>query len=146
MDDKFIDNNDFINSAKKKRMLFILVVDTSASMKNKIEIVNDAMKRNITKMKELDLSHNIAKVAITILEFDKDVRWIPEKPQEINNFNFIDIECSNTGQSNYSKLYQSLNNKLNKEDLLENASDYHPIILLISDGKPSDEYEHYLSE
>lgn len=146
MDDKFIDNNDFINSAKKKRMLFILVVDTSASMKNKIEIVNDAMKRNITKMKELDLSHNIAKVAITILEFDKDVRWIPEKPQEINNFNFIDIECSNTGQSNYSKLYQSLNNKLNKEDLLENASDYHPIILLISDGKPTDEYEDYLSE
>lgn len=146
MDNNFIDNNDFINSAKKKRMLFILVVDTSTSMKNKIEVVNDAIKRNIAKMKDLDLSHNIAKVAITILEFDKDVRWIPEKPQEINNFNFIDLECSNTGQSNYSKLYQSLNNKLNKEDLLKNASDYHPIILLISDGKPTDEYEDYLNE
>lgn len=144
MDTNFIDDNILINSAKEKKMLFILVVDTSLSMKNKINIVNKAIKNNIEKMKQLDLSHNIAKVMITILEFNREAVWIPQNPQEIQNYHFVELQCSENAESQYAHIYQELNQKLTEQAFLKDAKDYYPIILLISDGKPTDIYDDIL--
>lgn len=144
MDTNFIDDNILINSAKEKKMLFILVIDTSSSMRNKIDIVNKAVENNIKKMKQLDLSHNIAKVMITILEFNRDATWQPQKPQEIQNYNFVELKCSDYAQSHYAHIYQQLNLKLTEQEFLKDAKDYYPIILLISDGQATDVYEDAL--
>ncbi|MCD7810078.1 MAG: hypothetical protein LUH02_12135 [Erysipelotrichaceae bacterium] len=144
--DKFWDDNDLINSAKKKRMLFVLAVDTSKYMNTKIEIVNKAIKETLNKLKDLDLKHNIAKVTVAILEFNKEATWLIDKPQEINNFNFNELKCTKESQSNYHCLYQQLNEKLTTDTFLKDAQDYYPIILLINDGMPTDDYEDMLNQ
>ena len=144
MDTNFIDDNIFINNAKEKKTVFILAVDTSLSVKNKIDVINEAIKNSIKEIKELDHGHNIAKVMVSILEFNSEAIWKPEKPQEIQNFNFIDLKCSNTAQSKYSLIYEQSNEILTTKEFLKEAKDYYPIILLISDGKPTDSYEESL--
>ena len=141
MDENFLEDNDLINSAKKKKVLFVLCVDTSTSMQNKMHVVNNAIDQTIDTMKKLDLSHNIAKVEIAIMELNREIKWIPAKPQEISNFHFQEIQCSLHAQSNYTSVYQELNEKLQEDQFLKEAHDYHPIILLISDSQPTDDYK-----
>ena len=124
MDTNFIDDNIFINNAKEKKTVFILAVDTSLSVKNKIDVINEAIKNSIKEIKELDHGHNIAKVMVSILEFNSEAIWKPEKPQEIQNFNFIDLKCSNTAQSKYSLIYEQLNEILTTKEFLKEAKDY----------------------
>ena len=76
MDENFLEDNDLINSAKKKKVLFVLCVDTSTSMQNKMHVVNNAIDQTIDTMKKLDLSHNIAKVEIAIMELNREIKWI----------------------------------------------------------------------
>lgn len=144
MDENFLEDNDLINSAKKKKVLFVLCVDTSTSMQNKMYVVNNAIDQTIDTMKKLDLSHNIAKVEIAIMELNREIKWIPAKPQEISNFHFQEIQCSLHAQSNYTSVYQELNEKLQEDQFLKEAHDYHPIILLISDSQPTDDYNQAL--
>ncbi len=140
MDENFIDDNELINQAKEKRVLILMIVDTAKLMKVKMSEVNSAIENCIKKMKTLDKEHNIAKVAINILEYNKEAKWKMNNPVEISNYNFTELKATDYAESQYSQFYNELNDKLEESKYLKDAHDYHPIILLISNGQPTDDY------
>lgn len=130
----------------RRTMVLFFVVDTSGSMHgDKIGALNDAIRETLPDLKDLSENNADAQIKIATLQFDSDVRW--RDPQPVNSENFVWNDLEASGLTSLGSALDELKDKLSaKKFMKEAAGSFAPVILLLSDGSPTDNYESSLSE
>jgi uncharacterized protein YegL len=133
--------------APRRTMVLFFVVDTSGSMQgSKIGSVNAAIDELIPDIRDLDSTNPDARIKIAALQFDSDCRWITSSgPIEADKFqwNYIDAE----GVTDFGAACKELNIKLDDDQFMSEATgSYAPVIILLSDGEPTDNWQPELDK
>lgn len=138
-------NTERVKIARRTMVLFFLV-DTSGSMYGeKIGALNDAIRETVPDLKDLSDSNPDAAIKIAVLQFDSDVRWLYPQPIESGDFRWNDLEVG--GLTSLGAALRELDSKLSKKQFLQEAAgSYAPVIILLSDGGPTDDFENALNQ
>lgn len=124
---------------KKRAMVVFFIIDISGSMKgNRIQAVNDAIRNLIPELKKREASNTNAEIRVAIMEFSSNANWRTTEPVPVSSFNYNEITYVGGG-TNFGKAFSALNKKLSRNEFLKSsAGSYTPLIILMTDGKPSD--------
>ena len=125
----------------RRTMTLFFIVDTSGSMAGaKIGSVNDAIRETIPDLQELSDNNPDAAIKIAALQFDTDARWLYPQPIDSADFRWNDLQVS--GLTSLGLALNTLNEKLSKSQFLQEAAgSFAPVIILLSDGAPTDHYK-----
>lgn len=138
--------NDVIEPLPIRTMVLFFLVDTSASMKgSKIGAVNEAINDVIPEIKSISENNADAKIKVAALDFSSGARWLHTAPIEAENFswNYLNAE----GITDMGQAFIMLNEKLSRKEFMSDVvGAYAPVIFLMSDGGPTDDYERGLAK
>lgn len=119
-------------------LYFFWVADNSSSMrKEKIGALNNAIQSVIPEMKSVALDNPNAQVYIRTLRFSSGASWITPEPVPVEEFVWDDLEAD--GLTDMGKAFTLLSGQLSVPPMPERA--LPPVIVLISDGMPTDDYK-----
>ena len=119
-------------------LYFFWVADNSSSMrKEKIGALNNAIQSVIPEMKSAALENPNAQVYVRTLRFSTGASWITPEPVPVEDFAWDDLEAD--GLTDMGKAFSLLAAQLNIPPMPERA--LPPVIVLISDGMPTDDYK-----
>jgi len=133
------DVSNIVTSLKKRAMVVFFVVDISGSMRGaRIGAVNDAIRNVLPELKKRERGNTAAEIRIAVLEFSTRANWRTLSPEPVSSFQYRDIENVGGG-TNYGTAFAALNEKLSRKQFLNStAGAYTPLIIFMTDGKPSD--------
>ncbi len=128
----------------RRTMTLFFIVDTSGSMAgDKIGSVNDAIRETVPDLQELSDNNPDAAIKIAVLQFDTDARWLYPQPIDSADFRWNDLRVG--GLTSFGLALNTLNEKLSKSQFLQEAAgSFAPVIILLSDGEPTDHYRQGL--
>lgn len=132
-----------IQIARKTMVLFFLV-DTSGSMYGeKIGSLNDAIRETVPDLKDLSQSNPDAAIKIAVMQFDTNIRWLYPQPIDSEQFRWNDLQAG--GLTELGAALLELNGKLSKTQFMQEAAgSYAPVLILLSDGGPTDNFDSAL--
>lgn len=124
---------------KRRAMVVVFIVDTSGSMRGpRIGAVNDAIRNLLPELRRKEHKNTAAEIKVAVLTFASQAHWLMEEPQPVSQYQFEDI-TNVSGGTNYSNAYIALNEKLTPQAFMKSsAGSYTPLLVMMSDGKPSD--------
>jgi len=130
----------------RKTMVLFFVVDTSGSMSgNKIGSVNEAIHGILPELKDISAENADAQIKIAGLQFSTGAKWLYDRPVEAENFRWNDLKEG--GVTDFGEALKMLNQKLSRNEFMKEAvGSFAPVILLLSDGAPTDSYKTRLKE
>ena len=134
----------------RRTMVLFFVIDTSGSMfGSKIGAVNSAIDEVIPDIKEVSNTNADALIKIAVLEFSTGAKWMPlteNGPVEVENFRWSHLDVG--GITDLGAACKALKEKLSATTgfMKEATGSYAPVIILLSDGEPTDNYQHALSQ
>lgn len=121
----------------------IYVIDSSGSMNGeKIASVNEAMKDAMDLLKDISAKNPDAEIKVGVLRFSSGAEWI--KPlTDLEDYYWNDIKAG--GVTDLGSALNELNNKLSRSEFLKSDVGFCvPVIMFMSDGEPTDNYEKAL--
>ena len=128
----------------KPRVLFF-VIDTASSMTgSKIEAVNNAIKEVIPEICKRSNENYIENINIAIIEYSSGEKWITKHPIEIEYFGWNDLKAKDN--ADFGAACKALNEKLSANAFMQKSRSPSPIIILMSNGNPTDDWEKPLAE
>lgn len=138
-----------VDRIAKQKLNVMLIVDASTSMRGtRIEQVNKAIKDIKDYLTILGKESSNVDFYLSVLTFSTDSSWVNNKKEEfVEEFKFSDIKAG--GRSNLHLAYKELNNVLNKVSqggIMPDFGGAAPIILLLSDGHPTENCKRELEE
>ena len=117
---------------------FFWVVDCSGSMMgDKIATANFAIKDAIPGMKSAAEENPNAQLLIRTLRFETGVQWITPDPVPVEDFEWDPLEIG--GLTSMGMAFDMLADQLEMPPMSEKA--LPPVIVLLSDGNPTDDYK-----
>lgn len=124
----------------RKTMVLFFLIDTSKSMTgSSIAQVNDAMREILPDLKDISKDNADAKIKIAVLSFSSGCEWITVSPEELDSFKWSNLNAE--GITDLGAACEELNSKLDKSAFLnDTVGNYAPVIILITDGLPTDDY------
>ena len=137
MSDGMYDN---VEGIIRRQMVLFFLVDTSGSMEGiKIGAVNTAIREVIPELKDIGGADIDLKIAV--LEFSIGCRWQnPKGPVAVNDFLWTNLGAA--GGTDMGAAFRELNDKLSRKSFLKAPSaSVAPVLLLLSDGQPGDDYK-----
>ena len=141
-----MDADDILNSepASRKNLVIFYLIDTSGSMSgSKIGIVNNTMDEVIPEIRNIGGSDSDIKIAV--LQFDSNLKWMDSEPQSVETFNWKSLNAY--GLTSMGAAFKELNQKMSRNAFLKSPGlSFAPVIILLSDGEPTDDYEKGLEE
>ena len=125
-------------------MVLFFLVDTSGSMYGeKIGSLNDAIRETVPDLKDLSQSNPDAAIKIAVMQFDTNVRWLYPQPIDSEQFRWNDLQAG--GLTELGAALLELNGKLSKTQFMQEAAgSYAPVLILLSDGGPTDNFDSAL--
>ena len=128
----------------RRTMTLFFLVDTSGSMEgSKIGTLNSAIEEVIPEIRKISGENADAAIKIAALEFSSGARWITPAPMDANDFcwNYLDAD----GLTDFGEMCKMLSEKLSRKAFMSDvAGSFAPAIFLLSDGEPTDDYQHEL--
>lgn len=123
---------------------FIWLADCSISMRThgKIEALNEAIRKSIPHMQEVAYENPNAQVYIRAVKFSSGASWHIEERTPVEEFEWRDLEVQ--GVTDLGAALRMLKSKLTVSEMSDRA--LPPVIVLISDGQPTDDYKEALKE
>ena len=122
---------------------FFWVVDCSGSMYGeKIGIVNNTIQECIPEMRNSADNNPNAQLLIRALQFSSGASWITTSPVPIETYSWEDMEAN--GLTELGKAFDLLAAQLSIPPMPERA--LPPVIVLLSDGQPTDDYKKSLDK
>lgn len=116
---------------------FIWIVDCSGSMQGKkIESVNFAIHEAIPAMQEVARENPNAQVLVRAIRFSDGAHWHIGTPTEINDFKWPDLNAD--GVTDLGQALTMLAEALKMENMPQRG--LPPVLVLISDGQPTDDF------
>lgn len=124
----------------RKTMLLFFLVDTSASMAgDKIASLNEGIRDVLPDLRDISNDNADAQIKIAVLDFSSGTEWITDGPQPLDGFEWRNLRAD--GVTDLGEAFTELNEKLSETAFLQDAAGcYAPVIILISDGAPTDNY------
>ena len=139
--------NDLVEAIPRKTMVLFFLIDTSGSMGgSKIGAVNTAIEEVIPELKEVSAANADAQLKIAALEFNNSARWLTgDEPVHVENFFWKYAEAG--GNTALGDACIKLNNALSvKTFMKDTVGSFAPVIILLSDGEPTDDFARSLDE
>lgn len=127
--------------ARKSLTMFYLI-DTSGSMDGeKIGQVNTVMEEVIPEIR--DIGGSDSEIRMAVMTFDQDITWMYDEPKSVEEIVWSRLETGTI--TNMGMAFEELNSKLSRNGYMKSASlSFAPVIFLLSDGWPSDDYNRAL--
>jgi uncharacterized protein YegL len=120
---------------------FFWIVDCSGSMGGeKIGTVNHAIHSTVPEMAEAAKDNPNAQLLVRTLKFSSGASWITANPVKIEDFAWDDLEAE--GVTDMGRAFGLLAGQLTIPPMPERA--LPPVLVLLSDGQPTDDYSHEL--
>ncbi|MCL1866768.1 MAG: VWA domain-containing protein [Oscillospiraceae bacterium] len=122
---------------------FIWMVDCSGSMNGeKIGTVNHAIQDTVPEMVEAANNNPNAQLLVRTLKFSTGASWVTDSPVNIEDFSWSDLEAD--GVTDLGSAFRLLAAQLTIPPMSDRA--LPPVIVLLSDGQPTDEYKEELDK
>lgn len=122
---------------------FFWIVDCSGSMNGeKMGILNHAIQSVIPDMRAAAEANPNARLLVRTLQFSDGASFVTPEPVEIEQFAWDDREAG--GVTDMGHAFSLLAEQLTIPPMEERA--LPPVLVLISDGQPTDEYQQPLRE
>jgi uncharacterized protein YegL len=141
MSDGLYDN---VEGITRRQMVLFFLIDTSGSMGGtKIGAVNTAIREVVPDLREVGGADVDLKIAI--LEFSTGCRWQnPAGPVPVDSFSWNNLSAD--GVTDLGAALKELNDKMSRNSFLKAPSaSLAPVIMLLSDGQPVDDYQSGLA-
>ena len=120
---------------------FFWVVDCSGSMYGeKIGTVNHAIQSTIPEMVDAAKDNPNAQLLVRTLKFSTGATWVTPDPANIEDFAWDDLDAG--GVTDLGKAFEMLAAQLTIPPMTDRA--LPPVIVLLSDGQPTDDYKKSL--
>lgn len=131
-------------SVSKKSLVIFFLIDTSRSMVGKkMGELNTVMEELIPEIRKVGEADTDVKVAV--LTFGTQVRWMYSEPISIEDFEWSRLRAD--GVTNMGEAFKELNARMSRNSFLNSPSlSFAPVIFLMTDGYPSDDYKEALVE
>jgi uncharacterized protein YegL len=121
---------------------FFWVVDCSGSMYgDKIQQLNFAIRQTIPDMRSAADDNPNAQIFIRTLKFSTGAQWVTVSPVSVSDFEWDDLDAG--GVTDMGKAYELLADQLKIPPMSDRA--LPPVLVLLSDGQPTDDYKKGLS-
>ncbi len=136
-----------LKETPRKELHVFYVLDTSGSMEGqKISALNHAMEECTEALKTLAKSNGDAILKIAVLEFNSGCKWITSNgPEAMEDFEWEYLEAG--GLTDIGTALKELNGKLSRNEFLNSMTGaWMPIIIFMTDGFATDDYEASLEE
>jgi len=119
----------------------ILLLDKSLSMEGeKIASLNNAVNEMINDFKELAAKET--EINLSIISFGDDVNYqIPLQP--VHNIEKVEIKVG--GRTPMGTALRMAKDLIEDRDIISNKG-YRPVVVLVSDGQPTDEWQNPLND
>ena len=141
-----IDDDDPLSatSVSKKSLVIFFLIDTSRSMVGKkMGELNTVMEELIPEIRRVGEADTDVKIAV--LTFGTQVRWMYAEPISIEDFEWSRLRAD--GVTNMGEAFKELNARMSRNSFLNSPSlSFAPVIFLMTDGYPSDDYKEALAE
>ncbi len=137
-----------ITPSPRKVMTLFYIIDTSESMSgSRIGTVNGAMEECRDLLKEIAKANDDAEIKIAVMQFSSGCYWITGSNGTISleDWNWEDLQAG--GITDFGAALIELDKKLSRKAFLNSQTGaYAPVILLFSDGGPTDNWEKGLKQ
>ena len=140
---------DQVTPSPRKIMTLFYIVDTSGSMSgDKIGSVNSAMEEAITvDLPDISTANDDAEIRVAIMQFSSGCSWITPSSGPIGIGDVIWNDLHVNGLTDLGAACVELDKKLSRNEFLESQTGaYAPVILLFSEGGPTDNWEKGLEQ
>lgn len=140
---------DQVAPAPRKIMTLFYLVDTSGSMMgDKLGAVNNAMQEAITvDLPDISAANDDAEIRVAIMQFSTDCSWITPSSGPIPIGDVIWNDLTPNGLTDLGAAFKELDSKLSRTGFLQSQTGaYAPVVLLVSDGGPTDDWENGLKK
>lgn len=129
-----------IEGVARKSMIMFFLIDTSGSMEGRsIAAVNDAMREVIPDIQDISDNNADAKIKLAVMSFSSGTNWETTEPQELESYRWQDLQAG--GVTEMGAAFKELNSKLDRNAFLQDPAGVKmPVIILISDGEPTDDF------
>lgn len=133
-----------IEGVARKSMVMFFLIDTSGSMEGRsIAAVNDAMREVLPDIQDISNNNADAKIKLAVMSFSSGTNWETTEPQELDSYRWKDLEAG--GVTDMGAAFKELNSKLDRNAFLQDPAGVKmPVIILISDGEPTDDFREGL--
>ena len=123
---------------------FIWIADCSGSMKTdgKIQSLNVAIREAIPHMQKVAAENPNAQVLVRAIKFASGAQWHISQPTLVEDFKWVDLQAD--GVTDMGKALSMVAEQLKIPPMTDRA--LPPVLVLISDGQPTDSFEKGLSE
>ena len=123
----------------KKSLVIFFLIDTSGSMKGKkMGELNTVMEELIPEIRRVGEADTDVKIAV--LTFSTDVKWMYSAPVSIEEFEWTRLNAS--GVTSMGAAFEELSERMSRNGFLNSPSlSFAPVIFLMTDGYPSDDYK-----
>ena len=123
----------------RRQMTLFFIVDSSGSMNGeKIAAVNTAIREVIPEIADISSENADAQIKVACLQFASDVQWL-FRPADVEGLTWTDLSAG--GMTMMGEAFNELNKKLSRKEFLDSPTgNFAPVLFLMSDGQPTDEY------
>ncbi len=137
-----------ITPAPRRIMTLFYLIDSSGSMKGtKIGTVNAAMEERIPLLREVAQANDDADIKVAIMQFSSGFEWITPQngPADLEQLtNWRDLTAQ--GLTDLGAALTELDKRLSRSEFLSSQTGaYAPVIILLSDGAPTDDWKGALT-
>lgn len=125
---------------ENKILHFIWMLDCSGSMTGeKIQSLNYAIRNALPGIIDIAEKNKDIEIFMRIIKFSDGAQWLTEKPVELDKFIWSDLQTG--GITDLGAALDMVNEELSK---LDKKTNLPPVIILVTDGQPTDNYEEGL--
>ncbi len=146
LDDMFDFDDDPLGATgvSRKSLVIFFLIDTSGSMKGtKMGELNTVMEELVPEIRKVGEADTEVKLAV--LTFSTDVKWMYSEPIAIEDFEWARLTAK--GVTSMGAAFKELNTRMSRNSFLNSPSlSFAPVIFLMTDGYPSDDYKEGLKE
>ena len=146
LDDMFDFDDDPLGATgvSRKSLVIFFLIDTSGSMKGtKMGELNTVMEELVPEIRKVGEADTEVKLAV--LTFSTDVKWMYSEPIAIEDFEWARLSAK--GVTSMGAAFKELNTRMSRNSFLNSPSlSFAPVIFLMTDGYPSDDYKEGLKE
>ncbi len=123
---------------------FVWIADSSGSMEadGKIQALNYAIRNAIPDMRKVADENPNAQVLVRAIEFSSGARWHVSQPTDVADFEWTDLSAD--GVTDMGKALSMVADQLKIPPMSDRA--LPPVLVLISDGQPTDDFEDGLEQ
>lgn len=132
-----------VEKVAARPLQFIWILDCSGSMKGeKIQQLNFAIRDAIPAMQDVAAENINAEILIRAVKFSSGAQWHMAVPTSVDDFTWTDLNAD--GVTDMGKALSLVAEQLDTNNMPDRG--LPPVLVLVSDGEPTDDYKGGLSE